>query len=131
MDARKTVLHETAVIAVGQALCLAFMFGLYALLGKFSLAVALGGVAGALIAVGNFFFMALVASLAADKAQNQDVDGGKKLLSLSYPLRLLAIGAVLGVLALSGYFDPLALVLPLAFVRPILLVNEFFRKKED
>lgn len=131
MDARKTVLHETTVIAVGQALCLALMFGLYALLGKFSLAVALGGVAGALIAVGNFFFMALVASLAADKAQNQDVDGGKKLLSLSYPLRLLAIGAVLGVLALSGYFDPLALVLPLAFVRPILLVNEFFRKKED
>lgn len=131
MDARKTVLHETAAIAVGQALCLALMFGLYALLGKFSLAVALGGAAGALIAVGNFFFMALVASLAADKAQNQDVDGGKKLLSLSYPLRLLAIGAVLGVLALSGYFDPLALVLPLAFVRPILLVNEFFRKKED
>lgn len=131
MDARKTVLHETAAIAVGQALCLALMFGLYALLGKFSLAVALGGVAGALIAVGNFFFMALVASLAADKAQNQDVDGGKKLLSLSYPLRLLAIGAVLVVLALSGYFDPLALVLPLAFVRPILLVNEFFRKKED
>ena len=131
MDARKTVLHETTVIAVGQALCLALMFGLYALLGKFSLAVALGGVAGALIAVGNFFFMALVASLAADKARNQDVDGGKKMLSLSYPLRLLAIGAVLVVLALSGYFDPLALVLPLAFVRPILLVNEFFRKKED
>lgn len=131
MDARKTVLHETTVIAVGQALCLALMFGLYALLGKFSLAVALGGVAGALIAVGNFFFMALVASLAADKAQNQDVDGGKKMLSLSYPLRLLAIGAVLVVMALSGYFDPLALVLPLAFVRPILLVNEFFRKKED
>ena len=129
MDSRKIVFHETGIIAIGQVVCVAAMLGIYALLGKFSLQALLGGLAGGLISVLNFFFMAVITMLAADKAQQQDVEGGQKLVKGSYPIRLLLLAVVLFACAKSGFFDVLALVLPLAFVRPILTIAEFFRKK--
>ena len=80
---------------------------------------------------GNFFFMAVAATLAADKAEAQDVEGGKKLMKSAYPIRLLVLAVLLILLAKSGYFDVLALALPLLFVRPILTLAEFFRKKGE
>ena len=129
MDSRKIVFHETGIIAIGQVICIAAMLGIYALLGKFSLQVLLGGLAGGLVSVLNFFFMAVITMLAADKAQQKDVEGGQKLVKGAYPIRLLLLAVVLFACAKSGYFDVLALVLPLAFVRPILTIAEFFRKK--
>ena len=129
MDSRKLVLKETAVILCGEAVCVGAMLGIYALLGYFDISVLLGGIVGAVIAAANFFFMAMMTQLAADRAENQDVDGGKKLLKASYPIRLLVLALVLIACGKSGIFNILALVLPLVFVRPILMVAEFFRKK--
>ena len=128
-DSRKLVLKETAIVALGEAICVALMCGVYALLGKFDLSVVLGGLVGFLVATGNFFFLAVIATLAADRAENQDVEGGQKLMRSSYPIRLLAMALVLILCAKSGVFDVIALVLPLAFVRSILTIAEFFRKK--
>ena len=128
-ESRKLVLKETAVIALGEAICVALMCLIYALIGKFSASVLLGGLVGLLLATGNFFFLAVVATLAADRAEAQDVAGGQKLMKSSYPIRLLVLAGLLIVCAKSGVFDVLALVLPLAFVRPILTVAEFFKKK--
>ena len=66
MDSRKYVFKETLTIAVGEAICVAMMLGVFALLGKFNRSVVLGGILGGLIAVGNFFFMAVGTALAAD-----------------------------------------------------------------
>ena len=129
MDSRKLVLKETAIILCGEAVCVGAMLGVYALLGYFDLAVLLGGIVGAVVAAANFFFMAMMTQLAADRAENQDVDGGKKLLKASYPIRLLVLALVLIACGKSGIFNILALVLPLVFVRPVLMVAEFFRKK--
>ena len=128
-DSRKLVLKETAIVALGEAICVALMCGVYALLGKFDLSVVLGGLVGFLVATGNFFFLAVIATLAADRAENQDVEGGQKLMRSSYPIRLLAMALVLILCAKSGVFDVIALVLPLAFVGLILTIAEFFRKK--
>ena len=128
MDSRKVVFKETAVVVIGQLIGVALMFGIYWLLGYFSVKVLLGGIVGLLAAVGNFFFMAVVVSLAADKAEQQDVSGGKKLLKGVYPIRLLVLAVILFACGKSGYFAVLAMVLPLAFVRPTLTVAEFFRK---
>ena len=128
-ESRKYVLKETLVVLLGQAICVAVMFVIYALLHKFAVSVLLGGMVGALLATGNFFFMAVAATLAADKAQQQDVEGGQKLMKSSYPIRILVLAGILILCAKSGYFDLIALVLPLLFVRPILTVMEFFRKK--
>ena len=129
MDSRKLVLKETAIILLGEAICVAAMIGIYALLGFYDTDVLLGGIAGAVIAAANFFFMAMMTQLAADRAENQDVEGGKKLLKASYPIRLLVLALVLIACGKSGFFNVLALVLPLVFVRPILMIAEFFRKK--
>ena len=128
-ESRKIVWNQTARIAIGEAVCLALMYGVYALLQRLALPVILGGLVGAVLAVGNFFFMAVTATLAADKAEAQDVEGGQKLMKSSYPVRILILAAVLILCARSEWFDVLALALPLLFVRPILMIYEFFSKK--
>ena len=131
MDSRKYVLKETAVIALGQLICTGAMFGVFALLQRFDGTVALGGAIGAAVAVLNFFFMAVGTSLAADRAEAQNVNGGKALVSMSYLIRLAAMFLILFLCAKSGRCNVFALVLPLVFIRPILMAAEFFRKKGD
>lgn len=128
MDARKLVMKETAVVAVGQIICVGAMLGIYALLGYFDNPVLLGGIAGGVLAILNFFFMAISAMKAADKATEQNVKGGQLTMRLSYIIRLAVLFIVLYALVKSGLCDVLATVLPLLFVRPVLFVADFFRK---
>lgn len=130
MDDRKFILQETAVVAVGEVLCTAAMVGVFALLGKFDFGVLLGGLIGCAVTVANFFFMAVTAYLASERAIAQDVEGGKKLVKSSQLYRLIGVGAVLGLCAASGAMNILALLLPLLFQRPVLMCAEFFRRKE-
>ena len=129
MTSKNTAFRETAPVAIGQAVCTAAMVAVFALAGKFQLSVLLGGIAGAAISTANFFIMSFAANLAADKAEAQDIAGGQKLIQLSYMGRMLGMFLVLILLAKSGHFHPLALVLPLAFTRPILTIVELFKKK--
>ncbi len=131
MEGRKIVFKETAIIAIGEAIGVAAMVGLFALVGFFDLSVLWGGLAGGVLATGNFFIMAVVASLGADRAAQGDVAGGEKLIRGSFPIRLLVLGVLVFAFAKSGAFHVLALVIPLAFTRPILLIAEFFRRKES
>lgn len=127
-EARRVVLKETAKIAAGEAICVAVMIAVFALLGRFGLPVLLGGVAGGLLAVANFFFMAMGASQAMDKAAGQDVKGGQKQIKTSYTLRMIVLFVILFALVKSGACNALASVLPLFFVRITITVAEFFRK---
>jgi len=131
MDSRKLVLQETAIITVGQVLCVAAMFGIFALLGKFDQTVLWGGILGGVLAILNFFFMAIGANLAADKAEADNVKGGKAVIQGSFMLRYLLLIVVLFAGAKSGFCNVIALVLPLVFTRPILTVGEFFRKSGE
>ena len=128
MSSKKIVWKETGIVAAGVLICTAVMIGVFALLGKFDTSVLLGGAVGALLAVGNFFFMAVGIILAADKAQKQEVNAGKLLARNSYLIRLLVLAVLLFACAKSGLFNLFALVLPLVFVRPSLTIAEFFRK---
>ena len=128
-DSRKIALRETLYILIGVSALTAVMLVIFAMLGKFDLSVLLGGIVGMLLSVGNFFFMAVSATLAADKAQEQNVKGGSALMGMSYPLRFLVLAGVLLLCGMSGRFHPIALVLPLAFVRPVLTLSAFFRKR--
>ena len=101
------------------------------MLAMFDLSVLLGGIIGCTVAILNFFFMAMVADLAADKAEADNVEGGKAVMKTSYFVRLLVLALALFVCAKSGVFNLIALVLPLVFVRPVLSLAEFFRKAGD
>lgn len=129
MDSRKIALYETGIIALGELVGVALMIAVFALLGKYDTTVLLGGIVGGLIAVANFFSMAVITTLAADRAEAQDVESGKKLVQGSYPVRMLVLAAALFLCAKSGYFHVVALVIPLIFVRPTITLAEFFRKE--
>ena len=131
MDSRKIVYRETSIIAAGVAICTAAMNIIYFLLGKWNTGVLLGGLVGAALSIGNFFFMALGISLASDKAEAQDVKAGQLLVRNSYMLRLVVLFVILFACAKSGFFNLFALVLPLVFIRPTLVVAELFRKKGE
>ena len=130
MEDRKFIFRETGIVALGQLLCTGAMIGIFALLGQFSMAVVIGGVVGAVMGTANYLFMAICVTLAADKAANQDVKGGQLLIRSSYLVRMVVLFVVLFAFAKSGLANPIALVLPLVFVRPVLTLAEFFRKKE-
>ena len=131
MDVRKFVLKETRIITIGECIGVAAMWGIYALLGHFDGTVLLGGIVGAVISVLNFFFMAISADMAADRAMNQDVKGGKKMMQSFMMTRMLVIFVILIAFAKSGLCNPLAMVIPFVMVRPTITVAEFFRKAGD
>lgn len=129
MDVRKELLRQTGIVALGEALGVAAMMGIFALLGKFDMGVLWGGIVGGLVAIANFFVMAIGVNIAADKAQNQDVKGGQAAIKGSYALRMVVMAVVLFAFAKSGICNVIALVVPLVFVRFTLTLWEFFRRK--
>lgn len=131
MDARKTVLKETSVIAIGEVVGVLAMFGVFALMGMLDRKVLLGGAIGALLAIGNFLMMAINVSVAADRAAGQNVKGGKALISTSYMMRLAVIFIILFACVKGGLCNVFACVIPMLFVRPTITIAEFFRKAEE
>ena len=129
-ESRKFVLKESLLVLVGVLILSAIMCGVFALIGKFDLSVVLGALVGTVLSAGNFFFMAVSATLATDKAEADNVEGGKAVMKTSDFVRLLVLALALFVCAKSGVFNLIALVLPLVFVRPVLSLAEFFRKAE-
>ena len=131
MNSRKFVITESAIVLLGVSLCSAAMVGIFALLGKFTPAVLIGALVGTAAATLNFFFMAVIAMMAADKAEKQNVKGGEALIRGSYPIRMAVLFLVLFAFAKSGLCNPIALVVPLVFVRPTITITEFFRKSGE
>ena len=130
MDSRKIVYKETAIVAVGELICCAAMIGIFAALGCFEMKVLWSALAGAGIMLVNYFFMAITVSLAADRAQGGEAKQAKNMVQISSVVRLLAMAVIL-VAAIKLGANVIALALPLAFVRPVLMAAEFFRKKGD
>ena len=131
MNSRQFVLRETGMLAVGEAICTALMVGVFALAGYYNTGVLIGGIVGAVMAVGNFFLMAVAADAAADKAVNGDVKGGKELVKASFRMRLLVMAGLLFLFAKSGICNLIAMIVPLVLTRIIITVIEFFRKSGE
>ena len=126
---RKFILRKTAVIALGQLICVGAMIGIFALLGKLDRSVWLGGIVGGAVSLGNFFFMAVCADLASDRAAAGNVKSGQALMRLSYFGRLAVMAIVLFAFVKSGLCNVIVLVVPLIFVWFTLTLQEFFRRK--
>lgn len=131
MNTRQFVLRETGMLAIGQLLCAGAMVGIFALLGYYDSTVLIGAAVGCVMAVGNFFMMAVASEAAADKAMNDDVKGGKAAIKASFRMRLVILFVLLILLAKSGVCNPIAMVVPLLLTRPVLTVVEFFRKSGE
>lgn len=128
MDVRKFIIKKVILIGVVECVLIALMSLVFLMLDKFDVTVVIGGVVGAILATANFFFMAIAADAAADSAVQQDVKGGKNRMRSSYMMRIILIFILLFVFAKTGWANPFALVIPFLIVRPIISVDEFFRK---
>ena len=113
---------ETLRILVGMCICLGLMLGVYALLNKFSVAVLVGGIVGTLVAVGNFFFMAIGLSNLADDATEGRI---RIRTQTSFLIRTLVMLVLLVTAIYFGKCDAVATLLPLLFMRPVLMVEQF------
>ena len=129
MDGAKFVKRETMIIAVGEMLLVGLMIAVFALGGKFDWTVLVGGIAGGVLTILNFYIMALNAVSASDKAVKNDVTGGKSLMHFSYIARYAVIFIVLCVLAITKVGHPVACALPLVFIQPVIFARNFLKKK--
>lgn len=129
MDNRKYVFSQVLTVLIGELILSALMVGIFAILGYFDLSVVLGAAAGAVIATVNHLVLVWGVLAASAKAEKQDVKGGQALVQMSYMGRLIALFLILVLCAKSGIFNLVALVIPLAFTRPILTITDHFNKK--
>ena len=130
MQARKHVFRETGIMAVGQLIGAALTVAVFWALGYFQPNVLWGVLAGCLVTLGNYFFMAVTVDLAADRAEKGEVQQAQKMVQLSSTVRLVVMGLVLFLCIRMGA-NVVALLVPLLLERPILMLSEFFRKKVD
>lgn len=131
MKKNDSLLREILIIAIGEVLCTALMFGLFALGGYWSIKVLWGGLLGCTLAILNYGFIALGVAIASKKATEQDVAGGQRTIQASMLLRLVFLALVLFLAMKRQLVNPIALVVPLFLFRPILSVGELFRKPGD
>lgn len=131
MTEKQQLGREFIILTVGLLLGSGLMLGVFALLHKFELRVVWGALAGIFLALLNFFLMAVSVWRAADKAEAQDVAGGKRLMTLSmFGRYALLLGALIAG-SKSGVMHPIAMLVPLVLVRPILSIGEFFRRSGE
>lgn len=127
---RKSVYCEIMPVAVGEGILSAATVGVFGALGYFTWSVLWSTLTGWLIAVANYFFLGVTVSLASDRAEKGQVAEAEKMIKGSSVVRLAAMSvAVLA--AIKTGANPVALLLPLLLIRPILMLAEFFRKKGD
>lgn len=127
MDSRKFILKQLLIVAVALAACVGVMFGVFALLERFTSEVILGGIVGYILAVGYFFFMSIGNAKVAEGDATEPTRA-KAMAQGGMLLRYVVIFAILVVFVKTGLCEPFSMVIPVALLHPILLVYEFFRK---
>lgn len=131
MDVRKFMKQKLIMLGVSECILVVIMSLVFVALDRFDVTVVIGGLAGSVLALANFFFLAIAADSAADSAVAQDVKAGKNKMRSSYMTRMLVIFIILLILAKTGIANPIALVVPFFVVKPLIMVDEFFRKPKE
>ncbi len=127
MDSRKYILKQLLIVAGVLALCVGAMYGVFALLGKFSVRVLTGGIFGYIIAIGYCFFMNIGNAKVAEQ-DGANATRAKAMAQGGMILRYIAVFVFLLIGVKTNLCEPFSMVIPLALLHPILLVYDFFRK---
>ena len=120
----KTVLDQTARVALGVAVLVAVMLIVYAVIGRLKPPVVFGALYSGALGVANFFVMGLLVQDVADRmAERQRSEQEiadltlqmQNRMRLSYNMRMIALFALLVVGIAVFHFDPLASILAALF----------------
>lgn len=121
MRLQPAVKKETLHIAAGTAAGVAVMFAVFALLHRFDLTVAAGGLAGGAVAVVNFLLLGLTVQKITGEANEER---GRKLMQFSYSMRMLLMALWLILAVSAPVFHWVAAALPLLFPRLTIAVMQ-------
>ena len=130
MDSRKKIIKETGILLLGELMGSGLLVAVFAAFGAFSLKVVISALIGSVVITANYFAMAVILSIAADRAAANEVKKAQQLTQFSSTIRLVCMGVIL-LVAIKLGANAIALVLPLLFMRPVLMLMEFFGKKGD
>ena len=120
----KAVREQTARVALGVGALVALMLAVYAVIGRFSLPVALGGVYSGALGILNFFIMGMmvqsVTERMAEKERSEQEIADLTIqmqnrMKISYNMRMIGLFALLVLGIVVFRFDPLATILPSVF----------------
>ena len=147
MKQKNPVIMESAKLALGELIVCAIVITVYALIQKtVRWQVPVSALIGATVMVANFFFLAratdkmfmLAMSMRGNNEMNDEEIAAftaeyqaKMALKMqaSFLIRLLSMAATCALTFI--FLEGIAATVPLLMYRPLLYVNEFFRKKED
>ncbi|MBE6637984.1 MAG: hypothetical protein E7616_00800 [Ruminococcaceae bacterium] len=127
MNQKNPVLQESLRVAVFTFVMLCIMYGIFALSGYFSVKVLYSGFTGWFLNVANFFFMCVAIVNHTDETENSPQSAAAKIRG-SYMIRSLVLLVLLFFLLKSGHFQPIATLVPLLFIRPAVMLDNFFSK---
>lgn len=127
---QETVLRETKRIAVGVFSMLAIMLVVYAALGRFSLAVVLGGLIGALYAVLNFLLLGMTVQKVSEMREGNE-ELARMQMKSSYNMRMVIMILLIVVAFALPFVDGLACMIPMLFPRLTILVLQLTGKIKD
>ena len=118
----RTVLRETAYIALCVTAMTAVVCLVFLLIGKWSTSVLLGGLLGTAVSVLNFFLMGVTVQSAVgmdDKSMHRRV-------RVSWLLRMLLVAGVVVLGALVLCFNVISTILPLFLLKIALFIRPLF-----
>lgn len=124
---QETVLRETRRIAVGVFSMLAIMLVVYAAMGRFSLAVVLGGLIGSLYAVINFLLLGMTVQKVAEMREGNE-ELARMQMKSSYNMRMVIMILLIVVAFALPFVDGLACMIPMLFPRLTILVLQLTGK---
>lgn len=122
------ILRQFLPVLVTEMLLTGLMLLVYALIGRWSVKVLLGGLLGMTAELLNFTAMTL-SLLRAEQAETPAK--GQLAAKGNYILRMIVLLAVLVGALVTGYFDPLATLLPLCFMRIALFAANLKRSEKE
>lgn len=122
------ILREFLPVLVTEVVLSGLMLLVYALIGRWSVKVLLGGLLGTAAELLNFTVMTF-SLLRAEQAETPQK--GQLAAKGNYLLRMAVLLAVLIGALVTGYFDPLATLLPLCFMRIALFTVNLKRTKKE
>lgn len=146
MEIKKNKYSDAILLAIGELIIAILIALVYLGLGYFKWQVASGAVLGGLVTTINF----VILSAAVNKALDQfiDIRGNKEMseeeaeqfskqhaikvqnaVTKSYVLRTGFMFGSLVLAFISGWFDPLATVIPLLMYKPLIYVINFIKQK--
>ena len=127
---QESIIREVKRIAVGECVFLAVMLAVYAVIGRFSLAVVLGGALGAAYAVLNFYMLGVTVQRVADMADSgeQDEKIAKARMKSSYTTRMVLMVGVVIVAFVLPFVDVLACIILMLFPRLTILALQLTGK---